>query len=322
MIEIKERLRPFSHLPGTRCLIPGTEYIVEAFPALIRIYEKEELVKVLPLEIEGPLKQFTVMQDLERGCVVVFSERYHFQILPDLEIVTTKHPHLPPLSNQERLSLGSHKKQDWNEIKKRGDFRDIFPLWFRLGSLLNLIPRAIPEEGIFSLIEEGKQALLAHQPEKLVPIFQKLYLAGFESLMVPRIKDTDYQGIVPLGPLPQSSPLYLLTEGAILIRSMFLLSSGNEIAILPNLPPEFFAGRMLHLKCAPYGELDLEWTKKMVRRVEFRAKQDGEIQFYFHPSIKTFRVRESKKDRGHHVTAGQPLAIKSGCSYLLDRFQK
>lgn len=321
MIEIKERLRPFSHLPGTRCLIPGTEYIVEAFPALIRIC-KEELVKVLPLEIEGPLQQFTVMQDLERGCVLVFSERYHFHILPNLEIVSTKHPHLPPVSNQERLSLGSHKKQDWNEIKKRGDFREIFPLWFRLGSLLNLTPRRTQESGIFSLIEEGKQSLLAHRPEKILPIFQKLFLAGFESLMVPRLKDSEYQGIVPIGPLPASSPLYLLTEAAVLIRSMFLLSSGNEIAILPNLPPEFFAGRMLHVQCAPYGELDLEWTKKMIRRIEFRAEQDGELHFYFHPSIRTFRVRENKKDKGKSFTVGEPLAIKSGCSYLLDRFQK
>ena len=95
MLSIAERLRPFSHQPGTLCLIPGTTFVVEAFPALVRIREfSGELLKELPVDVSGPPEQFTVMQDLERGCVTLFSEQYHFHILPSLEIVFQKTPPL------------------------------------------------------------------------------------------------------------------------------------------------------------------------------------------------------------------------------------
>lgn len=318
MIKIAGRLHPFSHVPKTRCLIPGTEVLVEACPALIRIGGKEVV-----LEIEGPLKNFTVIQDLERGCVTVFSEHYHFHILPSCEIVYTKNPHLPPLANQERLSLGSHKKQEWEGIRRRLDFREIFPVWFRLGSLLKLPKRQEKDEGIFTLIADCGKAILAHQPEKILPAFRKLFLAGFTDLMVPRLQDEECQGILPFNmPLAKSSPLYLLTEGAELIRSLIFLSSGNELALLPNLPPEFFAGRMVNLACPPYGELDIEWTKKEIRRLEFRAAQEGELHLHFPSSLKHYRVRSSKRERGEKRSCGDPLEIKSGCRYLLDQIRK
>ncbi len=324
MIKIAERLRPFSHLPGTRCLIPSTSVLVEAYPALILLKNFEgKILKEMTLEIEGPLKQFTVMQDLERGCVTVFSEQFSFHILPNLEIVYTKKPHLSPLPINERLSLGSHKKQEWEAIRKRGDFREIFPLWYRLGSLLDLPPREESDIGIFSLLNACKEAVFSHRPETIIPAFRRLFLAGFRDLFVPRLKDEDFQGILPSNaPLAKSSPLYLLEEGAVLIRSLFLLSSENEHAILPNLPPEFFAGRMLNLACSTFGELDLEWTKKTIRRMVFRAKQEGEIFFHFHPNLRSFRLRQSLKDRGKRVQCGSPLEINSGSLYLLDQFQK
>lgn len=317
MIKIAARLHPFSHSPRTRCLIPGTDILVEACPALIRVGKKEII-----LEIEGPLKNFTVMQDLERGCVTVFSEHYHFHILPSCEIVYTKNPHLPPLANQERLSLGSHKKQEWEGIRKRLDFREIFPLWFRLGSLLKLPKREEEDKGIFTLIAGCREAILAHQPEKILPAFHKLFLAGFQDLMVPRLQDEEFQGILPHNtPLPESSPLYLLREGADLIRSLFFLSSGSEVALLPNLPPEFFAGRMTNLACPPYGELDIEWTKKEIRTLEFRATLDGELHLHFPSSMKNYRLRSSKRERGKRRSCGDPLEIKSGCRYLLDQIK-
>src|SRR5689334_22585384 len=117
MISIAERLKPFSHQPGAKCLLPESPYLVEAFPALVRIKTLSgEIIKEIPLPIEGPLEQFTLMQNLERGCVTLFSEAYYFHILPNLEVVFQKNPPLPPLKTEERLSLGSHKKQEWEAI--------------------------------------------------------------------------------------------------------------------------------------------------------------------------------------------------------------
>ena len=154
VIQIAKRLRPFSHEPGSCCQIPGTSYLVEAFPALVRIKEYSgSVIQEFPLQIQGPLKQFTVMQDLERGCVTLFSEQYHIHILPNLEVVHTKHPHLLPLSHQERLSLGSHKKLDVDRMRRKNDIYALFPMWFKLGGLLKLPPRGGDERGMFSLLK-------------------------------------------------------------------------------------------------------------------------------------------------------------------------
>lgn len=322
IISIASRLKPFSHHPGARCLIPGTDYVVEAFPALVRIREfTGAIVKEVTLDVKGPLNQFTLMQDLERGCVTLFSEIYNFHILPSLEIVFQKNPPLPPLKVRERLSLGSHKKQEWEGIKRRCDFREIFPLWFRLGACLNLPPYQGDHQGVFSLLKGVRESIATHQPEMILPRFKNLFLAGFSQMLLPRSLDEDHQGILDLPP-SKDSPLYLLTEGSALIRSLFLLSADNEISILPNLPPQFSEGRMLHLACSPYGTVDLEWSKKMIRRVHFHALQDGEVRFHFHPSLRSFRLRQERDERGISMTCGNLLEIKSGSHYLLDQFQK
>lgn len=324
MISIAGRLKPFSHHPGISCLIPTTPYLVEAFPALVRIKEfSGELIKEIALEIEGPLKQFTLVQDLERGCVTLFSEMYHFHVLPDLTISFQKNPPLPPIKIEERLSLGSHKKQEWEGMRRRCDFRELLPLWFRLGSLLDLPLRKGDDKGVFSLLKEVKAALYAHRPEKILPSLKKVFLAGFKQLFVPRAFDEDHQGILPLNtPLSEDSPLYLLSEGSQLIRSLFIMTKENEISILPNLPPELFAGRMLHLECPKYGTIDLEWSKKTIRRVHFHALADAEVLLHFPSPLSQFRVRQTLQDKGKRLSCGDCLEIKSGSHYLLDRFQK
>ncbi len=323
MIQIAERLCPFSHEPGTRCLIPTTPFVVEAFPSLLRIYDfAGTLVKEYPLDIKGPLKQFTVMQDLEKGCVTIFSEQATFHLLPDLNLVLTKNPHLPPLENRERLSLGSHKKQEWERIRRGRDFFALFPIWFRLGSLLALTPRLGDDRGLFRLLRECESSIASNRPETILPAFERLFLAGFESLMIPRDSDTDFQAILPLDePASVDSPLYLLTEGARLIRSLFVVQTGKEISLLPHLPPQFFAGRIVDFR-STYGLIDLEWTKKSLRQLHFRASCDGEVHFHFSPELKQCRLRQERSDPGSLFTCGDSLAIKSGSHYLLDRFQK
>src|ERR1700722_5434308 len=114
MITISQKLTPFSHRPGTSCLIPGTTFEAEIFPALTRIYDlsglERKLVKEIPLQIQGPLSHFTVMQDLERGSLQIWREGLRQHLLPSLEIVEEKKSGLPLPSHFEKLSLGSHKK--------------------------------------------------------------------------------------------------------------------------------------------------------------------------------------------------------------------
>ncbi len=275
MFKIKERLRPFSHLPGARCLIPGTSTEVVAYPTKLIVGGKELL-----LGVEGPLKTFTLMQDVERGCVTIFSEKYCMHIWPDGEVSEKK----PPAGNPERLFLGCTKKQEWEEMKRRIDMCEIFPLWFQLGQKMEA-------KGSFSLLEECQEAVASHRPERIVPAFKRLFQVGFGGLMVPRRRDEDFQGIC-LDEVEGDTAI-LLSEGSRLIRSCFL--EGEHL--LPNLPPEFPAGKL----CT--DQIDIEWTKKQVRRVVVRSATEPTL--IFPRAIKRYRV--TKK--------GEML-------YLLDRFEK
>ncbi|MEZ5314829.1 MAG: hypothetical protein R3E91_01255 [Chlamydiales bacterium] len=324
MIRIVARLRPFSHLPKTRCLIPGTGQIVEAYPNRILLKNLETTdTKEILLNIQGPLNHFTVIQDLEKGYVMVFSEKYQVYILPNGQIHYRTPRNFPLIKNREILSFGMHKKQDWELIRKRLDFREIFPIWFRLGALLDLSPRKGVNQGMYTLLAECKEAIAAHQPEYILHAFKKLFLAGFGGLFVPRLIDEDYHGILPEpSSLSKGSPLYLLTEGADLIRSLFLTLSGNKIFVLPNLPPDLFAGRLTGFACQPYGEIDLEWSKKTIRRLVFRATCEGEITFCFSSSIRSYRLKVIPQKHGETRTTRESLEIKLGKTYLLDQFQK
>lgn len=325
MIRIGKKLLPFSHKPGCRMLIPGTSFVVRAFPALIRIETLEgEIIKERAYSVTPPLKQFTCRQDLERGCVTVYSESYCVHIKPDLTITQTKHPHLPPLSSQENLSFGSHKQQDFEMIRRRGDLKEILPIWFRLGSLLKLPPlETLPKEGMCSLVNRCEEAILSKKPERIAPAFYLLFLAGFEELMLPCLKDTGYQGILhDSSPIPKLSPLYLLTEGARLIRSLFVQQQGEAISLLPALPPEFFAGRMCGVQCPPWGSLDFEWSKKQLRQVHFFARTSGKLRFLFPSDLHSFRFRQQKENKEIRVLSGNFLEIKASTHYLLDQFRK
>lgn len=113
MIHIATKLRPFSHLFGAKCLLPGTDTVVEAFPNVLRVGTKE-----IPLNISSG---FTLQQDLTRNCVWVFGKNVRIK----LEGVSQ--------GKIERLSLGSHKSQDWDMVLRRMDMNEILPVLYDLG---------------------------------------------------------------------------------------------------------------------------------------------------------------------------------------------
>ena len=275
MIEIKERLRPFSHKPGARCLVPGTKIEVIAYPTRLVVGKK-----VVEHAALAPIKNFTVVQDLERCCVEVFSDKYRLFVWPNGEVKKEK----PPLVPSERLFLGSQKKLEWELVKRRCDLKEILPLWFQLG-------QKVEATGAFELLELCEKA----SPQKVVEAFTKLFLVDFRDMLIPRKEDADFQGITKAA--VDGDERVLLSKGAALIRALFI--EGNHI--LPKLPPQFVSGKFCNIEME-FGTLDIEWTKKMIRRVVVHAKELPDLQF-----SKAKRYRVTKK--------GEML-------YLLDRFEK
>ncbi|MCE5317302.1 MAG: hypothetical protein LLG04_08060 [Parachlamydia sp.] len=349
-ITIAERLHPFSHVPGIACMLPGSSLKLQIFPTLLRLYDlasfNPELKGEATLTLTGPVKDFTVLQDLERCEITVFGQaqegyfRYHCRANEGgmfIEVVkasiqmqshaaciqlgVTSTLQKPLDRSLERLSLGWHKAQDWTQMQRRLALEELLPLWHRLGQMTPK-PIAHAHEGSALMLDACRELIAKSDREALVPAFQKLFLAGFTDLFIPRLEDDQNQGfaLLALSQECQLSPLILLTEGTDLIRSLFVQQENNAISILPALPPQFHCGRLVGIECEPCGSLDMEWSKKQIRRLKFRAKTDGQVQFLFQPELKEFRLRAGS--RKEIMACGDTLSIEKGQEYLLDNFRR
>jgi hypothetical protein len=314
-------LMPFSHRPGVRVGIPGTPYVVKAFPTRLQILdEKDEVLKEHLFDGEGPIKGFTVFSDLERGAVSVVSDIYRYHILPTLEIQKGRKP---PLSDapKEELFLGSLKQLKWEAVAERLDPKEILPLWHRLGVLLSLPECSLEEVGLYTLI--AKCRFLCEQKEhaKMLTPLMQLFQAGFNDTLVARPLDTQYQGMVAdLRQLPFPA-YFLLSEGAHLIRSFFYQEIEGQPSFLPHLPSECFSGSMHHIDTR-FGIFHFRWTKKQLREVWLEAKANATYTPHFQKGLKKCRLRQSVRDRGQSFVCGESFEINSGHDYVWDRFEK
>lgn len=303
-IDIAQRLHPFSHVPGVRLILPKTILELQAFPTRLRIGKQEVL-----FHVKGPVKGFTVEQDLEKGEVCIYSHQYRYlirRVEGGVEIFESKTKktqifpfnHLPVNLPEERLSLGMHKAQDWDMVKRRGDLKEILPAWLALGNMTPVIDE-----------ERRGGTLTLLNADNLLNLFN----AGFYDILCPRINDDQYQGLCP-ETNESISPFPLLTEGAKLIRSLFFKEEGDTLYFLPNLPSDFHSGRFK----SPL--VDMEWSKKQIRRLILR--HTGTKTLIFQKFIKRFRLRHSPKEKGQIIVAPATLTLEPGRPLFLDRFEK
>lgn len=361
-ITIAERLKPYSHVPGTPCILPGSTYQVQIFPALIRICDATQapplLLNELALSVAGPVKEFTVLVDLERGRICVWGHtatgfmryrltsqaqgkgiRLDIEKAPQSGLSIRSHnsthtlqakdgiaiesqvlldPFEPP--HTDRLSLGNHKAQDWDLIKRRLDLKEILPLWYRLGQLVPQQPIQKGEsKGILVLMHQCEEAVVHRKTEAIVPVFTSFFQAGFHGLLAPHLWDDSYQGLIS-DERPDISPVGLLTQSVDLIRRLFVQQEHQTISILPVLPPEFHCGRLVHIPFQQ-GYLDLEWSKKIIRRMGVYVYQDQTLLFQFKKQLKSFRLRQTKGDKGERVSCHSTLSFKKNCYYFFDNFE-
>lgn len=378
-ITIAERLRPYSHTPGVDCILPGSSLGLQIYPCLIRVYDlsqsHHELLTEFHLDLKGPLKDFTVLNDLEKGEVKVWGHtlkgfvRYRLvsqeegislalcvektpeggmpislkkglfcwhsseqapssvstAILQPKESLTWRSsiglldPYHPPLT--DRLSLGSHKAQDWDLVKRRLDLKEILPVWNRLGQLIRQPLHSKKREGTATLLEDCERAIQGGHPELIASPLLNLFQAGFRGLLVPRLQDDQYQGIVSHQTTDEElSPLILLTEGRVLIRQLFIQQQGQTLLCLPALPPELHCGRFIQIQ-VDGGAVDLEWSKKTMRRMIFYPSDNREWTFIFPPAIKSCRLRQREADKGSPYFSGQSSLFEKNSIYFFDNFE-
>ena len=357
-----EKIRPFSHLPGSEAILPKSFWRVAAYPSLLVLTGPEEKKIEIAWTLLERMENFTQFLDLKRAEIEVSgrlgtqflrmflrceeeSIRLFIKKAPKEGVgarITASFPHSPLhegriFSGQEivfdagcknfspqmleYLSLGLHKKLDVDLIRRRGDLKEVLPLWFLLSQWIP--PTRSSYEGmgrLLHLCEEKKRKKDLHGLEKDLLL---LWDAGFSSLFVPHLLDEKH-----LGPFEgqkvseKASAFVLLKEGAAIIRSLFLLQKKNEIHLLPSLPPSFVSGSLVQMRCPSYGLLDMEWRSYLPRRVFFTSSADGEIKLICPKEIREFRIRRSLREKGRRLAQGEPLKIEKGATYFFDRFEK
>ncbi len=307
-IEIREKITPFSHLSGVECLVPLSDFIVQVYPAMLKLGSLE-----FPIAITGPVKEFTVQIDLERDCVWIWgkAKEGHYRLKLSASssglslfvdrapkdgisiggrmiqkketILLSKGGRFTPKAPCERLSLGNWKAQDWDLVRRRADLKEIAPLLFLLGQKLPKV----------------EAPLLSH-PEHF-------FLAALSGLCAPKPQDAIDQGLPPF----QGEPAVLIQGAYQTLRSYLI----DGLSILPKIPTDWDAGRVLGLK-TEYGTVDLEWTKGHMRRMIFTPSKTADLKFLFTKEISLCRCN------GKKLHNGELFSFEQNKKYLFERFQK
>lgn len=126
-IEVRQRFRPYSSLPGASCLVPGQEAVMQAYPSFseVRTLNGELIFKKPGVD--------RLFQDLEKP----------FQ--------------------SERLSFGCFKAQDVDKIRQRKDLKEILPLWLKLSTFYQPRETAEPGSLLYELVHETDKNRLAER---------------------------------------------------------------------------------------------------------------------------------------------------------------
>ncbi len=325
MIQIAQKLCPYSHVAGVTCVIPGTCSEVIVYPTLLSIEGHS-----IPLPIQGPVQPFTVEQDLEKNCIRVFGKGkdgyFRLKITGKeggFDIIAEKGPSFSqffPFATRfkenalcEKLSLGNHKAQDWDFVQRRCDPREFLPALFCLGQKIPFIAPQ-PLSGTARLLE------LPPSRSDLYSSLQLFFMAAFKGILSPRLIDDQHQGICCKEEVA-GDRFFLLQEGAKMVRSLFFQQIERRLQFLPRLPIPLDCGRMTGLKAPGIGTIDLEWSKKTLRRVNIHADTPGDVLLDLPKGIRQFRVRKSAKERGRILQATDAVVLEEAPRlYLIDRF--
>ncbi len=338
-ITIARRDRPFSHEPGASCLLPRTCWVVQAFPTKIVIRDRTQEGSTasidIPLAVHGPVREFTLEQDLERGvvrvwgvalegrfclCLMALEQSIECQVerapkdgiccagrmlhMKERLIWDRSGPFVGNVSS-ERLSLGGHQAQNWPILWSQMDLEEILPVLFWLS---NWTP---------DLCENKPSQMLQLLDQEFVSFLR----AAFYGILSPRTRDDQHQGLLPDAAVEaQESPCVLICEAGKRIRRSFVDQQGRTVSLLTD--SRFQAGRMKDVQLAEIGTLDFEWSKYSMRRAVLHATHDVEVCLHLPQPSDSFRLRRGLREKGVRHMVGEPFDVRAGNKFFLDRFQK
>ena len=103
---------------------------------------------------------------------------------------------------------------------------------------------------------------------------------------------------------------------------LFVEFHDNTLTLLPCLPKELHAGRFIGIKVTQDLLVDMEWSKKMLKRVIFYPQKERRLQLSLQKDLRFFRLSCGSKQQGKKLSVDEPLYLEKGRRYLLDRLIK
>lgn len=315
-ITIANRYRPFTHTPGLPLLLPGSNHFVRVYPSRLYIDDK-----LFDFGIEGPVKNFTTLLDLERGHIEVFGQAksgpYRYRLKATLDggchLSGQEKCPLYTFTNPLRVHLGCHKQQEWDAIVKRASLREFLP--FLLLHALHHSSDAKPRSGTASLFSALDQVSASPQ---IAGLYDQLFRCAYYGLLVPSLDDRDFHGISFPEIAPGDDPLGILPQTAESILRHFIRFEEHRIEFLPLLPPELHCGRITGFSLNQGNQLDMEWSKKSIKKAIIHIVSPQKVAI--HAKAKRCRLRRSRAERGEWVSIDHTLEFEEPGIYLVDRF--
>lgn len=322
---------PFTNIPGTPCLLPGTDVYVVAYPTKIEVYGFDEKLRAIATIYNhgGMVEKFQVLLDLKRGIILVEGKApsgfYRVEITPgelcvkkgkvELDVTQFECKVLALASfeqlSQETLSFGVHKALLWQKVEERMAIQELLPLFYAATRFYN-------EVGAESNTQLANLDSIT-SPASLEKAIQCFFKTGFHGLFVPTQLDKKFSGhtVVP-SHLPGAVILGTLHQK---IRAFFIQESAQLLTLLPRLPKSIIAGRFINCCLMKGHKLSFEWTKGKLRRLVIEAKAEDNL-FIASQELVRCRIRKSKSESGKVISLQSSLHLQTGISYLLDKFEK
>ena len=205
---LTNQMRPFSHVPGASCMLPSSSWKITAYPTQIilkNLGPGNEII-LFSLKISGPIENYTLMQDLERGLVLIFGTGkegyFSFQLIATsdaIQLILKRAPergialsfqgkdtqlkrqdiYVFPVSHQvvlhayEKIHFGCHKKKDWTLVKRRLNLGEILPIWFAIGKKCPRLP--LHYNGTAHLLKECETVIKKKNRLEIGPLLIKLF---------------------------------------------------------------------------------------------------------------------------------------------------
>lgn len=353
-IEIKSKLKPFSTTPGVEIPLVQGELTLKIYPTYIEVFKKRILKRELTLQFAEPAQTFVASLDLLKGWIEVQlqlkkSTLYYLLFLENNKLVLelkrapknfisyaledkkiktlSKYEKLVLLeieelfspSSLELLSLGVHKKQHLESMKERSDFTELAPHLFLMGQYVKKSEVEV-NGGNFTFLKSAYHQRDQKNHDLILSELEPLLKTGFSSFFVPHLEDPFHWGY----PTPKIhgdtlSPFSILSELYHLFRSFFIHSENKVLYILPHLPPMFHCGRLIHLQQEGL-HLDIEWSKKSIKKVVIKCNEEDTLKLHFQNPIEQCRIQGEKKAIPFKNKAS--FTFEKSKTYIFDRFEK